>query len=44
MNQIERIIEVITMPPKEDIDAIASPFAGTMLESLPGDNQNNRQL
>ncbi len=35
MNQIERIIEVTNMPPKFDIDAIASPFAATMLESLP---------
>ena len=35
MNQIERIIEVTGMPPKKDIDAIASPYAGTMLDSLP---------
>jgi mitogen-activated protein kinase 15 len=35
MNQIERIIELTCMPSKPDIEAIASPFAGTMLESLP---------
>ena len=35
MNQIERIIEVTSMPSKPDIDSISSPFAGTMLESLP---------
>lgn len=38
MNQIERIIEVINMPAKSDIDAVASPFAATMLESLPAMN------
>lgn len=35
MNQIERIIEVTGMPARADIDAISSPFAATMLESLP---------
>jgi mitogen-activated protein kinase 15 len=35
MNQIERIIEVINLPTKSDMDAVASPFAATMLESLP---------
>ena len=35
MNQIERIVEVTNMPTPEDIAAIASPYAGTMLESLP---------
>jgi hypothetical protein len=35
MNQIERIIEVTNMPPKIDVDAVASPYAATMLESLP---------
>ncbi|CAE7422613.1 erkB [Symbiodinium microadriaticum] len=35
MNQIERIMEVTGMPPKKDIEAIASPYAGTMLDSLP---------
>jgi mitogen-activated protein kinase 15 len=35
MNQIERIIEVTNMPSKKDIDAVASSFASTMLESLP---------
>jgi mitogen-activated protein kinase 15 len=35
MNQIERIIEVINMPSKQDIDAVASSFTATMLESLP---------
>ena len=35
MNQIERIIEVTDMPSKTDIESISSPFAATMLESLP---------
>mmetsp|Transcript_28852 Transcript_28852/g.48452 ORF Transcript_28852/g.48452 Transcript_28852/m.48452 type:complete len:385 (-) Transcript_28852:968-2122(-) len=35
MNQIERIIEVINIPAKSDVDAVASPYASTMLESLP---------
>ena len=35
MNQVERIIEVINMPSKTDIESIASPYSATMLESLP---------
>ena len=35
MNQIERVIQVTNMPSKVDIDAVASPFAATMLETLP---------
>merc|ERR1712028_217834 len=35
MNQLERIIEIIGRPSAEDIDAIKSPFAATMLESIP---------
>jgi mitogen-activated protein kinase 15 len=35
MNQIERVIQVTNMPSKGDIDAVASPFAATMLETLP---------
>jgi mitogen-activated protein kinase 15 len=35
MNQLDRIIAVTGRPSIEDIDAIKSPFAGTMLESLP---------
>jgi mitogen-activated protein kinase 15 len=35
MNQIERIVELTHIPQKADIDAIRSPFAATMLESLP---------
>ena len=35
MNQIERVIQVTNMPSKLDIDAVASPFAATMLETLP---------
>ena len=35
MNQIERIVEVTNLPTPEDIAAIASPYAGTMIESLP---------
>jgi len=35
MNQLDRIIEVTGRPSAEDIEAINSPFAATMLESLP---------
>jgi len=35
MNQLDRIIEVTGRPTKEDIDAIQSEFAATMLDSLP---------
>jgi len=35
MNQLDRIIEVTGRPSQEDIEAINSPFAATMLESLP---------
>merc|ERR1712190_555249 len=35
MNQLDCIMEVSGRPSAEDIDAIRSPFAATMLESLP---------
>jgi len=35
MNQLERIIEVTGKPSAADIDAIKSPFAATMLDSIP---------
>lgn len=35
MNQLDRILEVTGRPSQEDIDAIQSPFAATMLDSLP---------
>jgi len=35
MNQLDRIIEITGRPSAEDIEAINSPFAATMLESLP---------
>merc|ERR1712010_360664 len=35
MNQLERIIEITGRPSAADIDAIKSPFAATMLESIP---------
>mmetsp|Transcript_32130 Transcript_32130/g.44551 ORF Transcript_32130/g.44551 Transcript_32130/m.44551 type:complete len:375 (+) Transcript_32130:260-1384(+) len=38
MNQLDKIMEITGRPTKEDIDAIQSPFAATMLESLPGVN------
>merc|ERR1719296_148994 len=34
MNQLDRIMEVTGRPSPEDIEAIKSPFAATMLESL----------
>lgn len=35
MNQIERILEITGRPSTEDVAAIKSPFAQTMLESVP---------
>ncbi|KAK9916466.1 hypothetical protein WJX75_002908 [Coccomyxa subellipsoidea] len=35
MNQLDRILEVTGQPSQQDVDAIASPFAATMLEALP---------
>jgi len=35
MNQLDRIMEVTGRPSAEDTEAIRSPFAATMLESLP---------
>eukprot|EP01087_Luapelamoeba_hula_P004853 TRINITY_DN14836_c0_g1_i1.p1 TRINITY_DN14836_c0_g1~~TRINITY_DN14836_c0_g1_i1.p1 ORF type:complete len:187 (-),score=48.04 TRINITY_DN14836_c0_g1_i1:39-599(-) len=35
MNQLDQIIEFTGKPSEEDIEAINSPFASTMLESLP---------
>lgn len=35
MNQIERILECTGLPTKKDIEGISSPYASTMLESLP---------
>lgn len=34
MNQIERILELTGLPAKADVDAMASPYAATMLQSL----------
>ena len=34
INQLERIIEITALPPKKDVEAIQSPYAATMLESL----------
>jgi len=38
MNQLDRIIEVTGRPTAEDLEAIQSPFAHSMLESLPHTN------
>jgi mitogen-activated protein kinase 15 len=35
MNQLDRIMEVTGRPSPEDVESIKSPFAATMLESLP---------
>jgi mitogen-activated protein kinase 15 len=35
MNQLDRIMEVCGRPSGTDVDAVQSPFAATMLESLP---------
>lgn len=37
MNQIEKILEVIGRPAPDDIAALQSPFAATMLDSMPID-------
>lgn len=41
MNQLERIIAITGRPSQEDIDAIKSPFAATMLENLPPMDQKH---
>ncbi|CBZ53497.1 Mitogen-activated protein kinase 2, related [Neospora caninum Liverpool] len=35
MNQLERIMTLTGRPSAEDVDAVKSPFAATMMESLP---------
>lgn len=35
MNQLDRILEVTGRPSAEDVASVKSPFAATMLESLP---------
>ncbi|GIQ91980.1 hypothetical protein KIPB_015490, partial [Kipferlia bialata] len=35
MNQLDKIIEITGRPSAEDMQSIQSPFAHTMLESLP---------
>eukprot|EP01090_Pellita_catalonica_P002106 TRINITY_DN11765_c0_g1_i2.p1 TRINITY_DN11765_c0_g1~~TRINITY_DN11765_c0_g1_i2.p1 ORF type:complete len:429 (-),score=88.40 TRINITY_DN11765_c0_g1_i2:90-1376(-) len=35
MNQLTRIVEVTGRPSQSELEAIKSPFAGTMIESLP---------
>lgn len=42
MNQLDRIIEISGLPCEEDIEAINSPFAATMLESLPPTNHRTK--
>jgi mitogen-activated protein kinase 15 len=39
MNQLEKIIEVTGMPSAEDLEAIKSAYAATMLESMPPTRQ-----
>lgn len=34
MNQLERILELTGRPSADDVEAMKSPFAATMLESL----------
>jgi len=38
MNQLDRIIDVSGKPSQQDIEAIKSPFASTILENLPPTN------
>ncbi|CAN0089207.1 unnamed protein product [Ectocarpus sp. 12 AP-2014] len=39
MNQLEKIMESTGRPSPEDVQSIKSPFAGTMLESIPPTRQ-----
>lgn len=41
MNQLERVVSLTGRPSPEDIAAIRSPFAATMMESLPAVKQKN---
>lgn len=43
MNQLERILEVTGRPSQADVDAIGSPFAATMLETLNLGHQRSLQ-
>eukprot|EP01133_Synstelium_polycarpum_P008475 gene8475-9967_t len=43
MNQLDLIIEVTGRPTAEDIESVKSPFAATMLESLPPSNARSFQ-
>ncbi|CAE7241693.1 erkB [Symbiodinium sp. KB8] len=39
MNQLDRILEVTGRPSKEDVEAVRSPYATTMLDGLPPSRQ-----
>lgn len=41
MNQLDRILEVTGRPSPEDVAALQSPFAETMLESLPSNRHRS---
>lgn len=41
MNQLERILEITGRPSDEDIESIQSPYARTMLESIPPSRQKS---
>jgi mitogen-activated protein kinase 15 len=41
MNQIEKILDILGSPTKEDLDAIQSDFAGQMMNNLPQRNRKN---
>jgi len=43
MNQLDRIIEISGRPSSDDIEAVKSPFAATMLESLPQSSPKSLQ-
>jgi len=43
MNQLDLIIEISGRPTSEDIESIKSPFAATMLESLPESSSKSLQ-
>jgi len=41
MNQIEKILDILGSPTKEDLDSIQSDYAAQMMENLPERNRKN---
>mmetsp|Transcript_25056 Transcript_25056/g.43256 ORF Transcript_25056/g.43256 Transcript_25056/m.43256 type:complete len:359 (-) Transcript_25056:1936-3012(-) len=41
LNQLDKIMEITGRPTRDDVDAIKSPFAATMIDSLPPTQQRS---